>query len=271
MIWEIADGRAVSIVVMELLAVVAGCRTLPEANLTPDGESLKVLTYNVDVHGDMKGVTAFLNEAKGDIVLLQEIDKQWQAYLDAHLVPAYPYVFFHHYPKEGGMAILSRYPLPGPEVFQSAAGWLPAIYVKVSTPVGEIGILNVHLKPPVSEHSRVTLGSLLTTPGIHRKEINAHLARVDPNLPMIIAGDFNEDESGKACKRLKELGCVDVLSMYDRHSPTWSYPNLIWTLRDRYDHIFIEPPMACTGAAVFKVKASDHEPVVAAVQMNDVE
>lgn len=246
---------------------LAGCRTLPEANFEPAGEHLRVVTYNVNMGGSAPRAVEFLKAAKADIVCLQETHRQWELYLRQNLDEQYPHMVFHNSLGGGGISILSKYSLDEPEVIKSEAGWFPAMYTRAKTPIGPVGILNVHLKPPLSEKGSVTPSVLLDTPGIHIEEMETFLGRVDKSVPLLIMGDFNEDESGGACKRLAALGYIDGLSMYDRKSPTWIWrTRFLITLKERYDHIFIDPAFECTGAGVFRVRASDHEPVMAAIR-----
>ena len=219
------------------------------------------------MQGHAPRVTEFLKQINGDIICLQETHEQWESYLRGRLNEQYPYMAFHNAVGGGGISILSKYPLSEQRIIQSGAGWFPALYAKVSTPLGEIGILTVHLKPPVSDEGSVTAYAILKSPETHLDEVKEFFERLGPDTPLIIAGDFNENESSKSSQWLIERGFTDSLSLFDHKSPTWLWrtkPGFI--LKNRYDHIFIGPQLNCTGAGVFTVKASDHEPVLAVLQ-----
>ena len=161
---------------------------------------------------------------------------------------------------------MSKYPLRDVRVMEPNEGWFPAILAKVKTPLGEIQVLNVHLRPPLSETGSVTVSGYYNAPDVHLKEIKGFLAGTDPNKPLIITGDFNEDENDKAIRWLIDNGFTDTLSTFDTYTKTWVWNTSAGiSLKDRYDHIIINKNLTSTGAAVANVRASDHLPVIAAI------
>ena len=228
---------------------------------------MKFVTYNVNMQGNAPRVIEFLQKIDADIICLQETLGQWESFLREHLSDQYPYMVFHNAMGGGGISILSKHLISEQQVIYSEAGWFPALYAKASTPIGEIGVLTIHLKPPVSEKGGVTAYAILKTPKTHLEEMEAFFDKLKPNIAFVVAGDFNEDLSGKACQWLIEKGYTDSLSLFDRRSSTW-----IWrtksgiVLKNRYDHIFINQQLRCTGSSVVRVRASDHEPVLSVLQ-----
>jgi endonuclease/exonuclease/phosphatase family metal-dependent hydrolase len=85
------------------------------------------------------------------------------------------------------------------------------------------------------------------------------------DMPLIIAGDFNENESKEGIAWLKTQDFTDALSLYDEHSPTWQLKVPLITLKNRYDHVMLSRHLSCTGATVVNVNASDHMPIVAVI------
>ena len=110
----------------------------------------------------------------------------------------------------------------------------------------------------------MTVSAYYNAPDIHVKEVKGFVKNTSPDVPLIIAGDFNENESRDGVVWLKTQGFIDALSIYDERSPTWVWkvPFLV-TLKNRYDHIMLSRHLRCTGAEVVKVNASDHMPVMA--------
>lgn len=253
-------------VVLIAAVILSGCAGPKTANFAPPGPSLRVVTFNVNVMGDPGRVIRFLSDVRADLVCLQETHTSWENVIRRQLSADYPHMHFHHAGGCGGIAVLSRYPLKEPRVMLSEKAWFPAMYVKAATTLGGVGILNVHLRPPLSERGRFSLGAMWSTPGVHAEEIETYLSQIDPNLPTVIAGDFNEHDKGKACRRLERDGYVNALRLFDRKSPTWRWPLLGLELTNRYDHIFASPPLECTGAMVFDLAASDHEPILAVIR-----
>ncbi|MHC4553493.1 MAG: endonuclease/exonuclease/phosphatase family protein [Planctomycetota bacterium] len=252
------------------ITLLSGCQSLPKPVFEPQGDCLRLVTYNVNWGGNPQRVTHFLEVIDADIICLQETHPQWENYFKNHLSITYPYTVFHHSRGAGGIAFMSKYPLKDQQVIKSEAGWFPAFYIQAATPLGDVGILNVHLKPPLSDEGRVSAYAMLNTPAVHLEELQHFMRTVSPEIPVIVTGDFNENESGRACQWLNEQGYSDALSGFDRKTPTWLWPTKIgFVLKDRYDHIYIKESFVCTGAKVFSVRASDHEPVLAVLQKNE--
>jgi len=209
-------------------------------------------------------VVSFLAAEDADILCLQETHPQWESILRRRLDQRYPYTRFVNSSGAGGSAILSRYQLENVRVLEPTAGWFPALLAEAETPVGRVQILNVHLRPQLSDRGSVTPSALYYSPEIHRAEMDSFLAATADTLPLLIAGDFNENEGQGAIAALVEAGFVDALSLFDRRTDTWNWTVAsVIELSDRFDHLLFRPPLACTGAAVRRVEASDHMPVVA--------
>jgi endonuclease/exonuclease/phosphatase family metal-dependent hydrolase len=248
-----------------VLFLVTGCASLPEPNFNPDGPSLRVITYNINWGiPNPQQVVKFLLETDADVVCLQETHSNWEAILKKHLSKSYPYSSFHSAGGAGGIAFLSKLKLSNVKVIEATAGWFPALIADVETEIGCVQFLNVHLKPPLTDSGSVSVSAYYDTLDIHRNELSHFLKVVDRNAPLIIAGDFNENEHREAIRDLLNSGFNDALFLYDRKSKTWAWkvmPGI--TLRNRYDHIIYSKHFHCTGAKVTDVKASDHMPVLA--------
>jgi endonuclease/exonuclease/phosphatase family metal-dependent hydrolase len=135
---------------------------------------------------------------------------------------------------------------------------------EVDSGIGKVRLLNVHLRPPLSDKGSATISALYNSPDIHRKELKQFIRDSGQDIPLIIAGDFNEHEAGKGLSWLFANGFTDALSIYDNSSDTW-----VWELGyglqldDRYDHLIFSKQLKCTGAKVLKIdNASDHMPVL---------
>ena len=213
-----------------------------------------------------ENVIRYLADAGASVVCLQETHPRWERILKGGLGQMYPHTYFEERQAAGGLGVMSRYELRNVTVLEPEAGWWPALLAEVDTPVGGVQILNVHLKPPLTERGCVSVGAYCQAPGIHRKEIEGFLRRVDLDRPLIIAGDFNENEIGWAMRSLFDQGFSSALSTYDRRSKTWYWK--VWpgiVLNDRYDHIMYTGNLHCTGAEVVPVSGSDHRPVRAVI------
>jgi len=249
------------------LIILSGCAAQRVADFSPAQPHVKVVTYNVNWgFAQPQKVVDFLAEADAGIVCLQETHSQWEAVLKNRLAWSYPYCVFKGSPGAGGIAIMSKCSLRDVILIEPNDGWFPALLANAKTPFGEVQILNVHLRPPLSDSGSATISGYYRAPDIHLKELKDFLIKTDSNKPLIIAGDFNENEDNRAIQWLIGKGFRDTLSSFDNYTKTW-----IWdtssgiSIKARYDHIIISKHLGCTGAAVASVRASDHLPVVATI------
>jgi endonuclease/exonuclease/phosphatase (EEP) superfamily protein YafD len=94
------------------------------------------------------------------------------------------------------------------------------------------------------------------------------------DIPIILLGDFNEEEGGQAYRYLEEEGLRDARKEFDGAKHTWQWPLLggWYVMKARYDHLFYSPTsLKCLGAQVIQEGASDHFPVVGRFILTDEE
>ncbi len=260
-----------NLILLLILGWVTGCTSLPVSDLTPDSPALRVVTYNINWGGaNAQNVVRYLLETDADLIFLQETHRSWESYLKKNLSKSYPYSAFLPSGGAGGIAFMSKYELSNVRALEADIGWFPGLIADVKTELGPVQVLNVHLKPPLTETGSATASVYYDTPALHRRELAHFLKAADLNAPLIIAGDYNESERRGAVKKLLANGYTDALSLYDTRSKTWLWkvmPGV--TLSNRYDHIIFSKHFYCTGAEVTKVNASDHLPVLAALKSNE--
>ena len=255
------------IFILSITVLTYGCASLPEANFYPDVPHIKVVSYNVN-WGFVKpeNVADFLSDIDADVICLQETHHYWEVFLKKRLGEKYQHSVFEERGGAGGIAIMSKYKLENVKLVEPKSGWFPSLFAEVQTPIGLLQFLNVHLKPPLSNEGSVEISAYYRTPNIHIKEIKEFTAITDFTKPLVIAGDFNENESGNAVQWLRDKGFVDALSVFDPYSKTWEWKISSGVkLKNRYDHIMFSKGLNCTGARVAKVDASDHMPVIAVI------
>jgi endonuclease/exonuclease/phosphatase family metal-dependent hydrolase len=142
-------------------------------------------------------------------------------------------------------------------------GWFPGWIVKAKTPVGVVQVVNVHLRPPLSERGSVTPSAYFGTGSIRREEVRLLSEKLDAGAATLVVGDFNENDSGKAVAWLREHGFADALRQFDSSANRWEWRTSVITLRGRYDHVLCSKDLKCMDAGVMRRGASDHFPVVA--------
>ncbi len=238
---------------------------------------LKVMTYNVNygLAGDPDTMAA-IGECDCDVIFLQETTPRWEEALREGFGERYPHMGFVHSGGAGGMAVLSRRPFSEGEVLEPPdGGWFPAWRVVIDSPLGEVQVLQVHLRPPLSETGSVVSG-YLSTPPVRRASMVAFTEVLDllsatrPGLPTLIVGDFNEAEDGQAIGFLAERGLRSALPEFDPGAETWRWDTSVGEVTSRLDHIVYDPKLAPIQARVVKAGRSDHLPVVAVFERTDL-
>ena len=249
-----------------LLVSLAACgdsRILAPAPQPKAPNQLRVMSYNVNfgVAGDKSNIDA-IAAAQPDIVMLQETNPEWQRALVARLGADYPHQRFTHpetWPA-GGMGLLSRYLVVALQHLDSHGGYFFAWRVVLDTKLGRIQVLNVHLRPPMSDGGSWVVG-YWSTRGNRLTEIEHHFAALDPKLPTIILGDFNEETDGRAMQFLADRGFADAISHHAGNTPTWGWPVGSITLRFQLDHIMHDAHFIPVTAAIVEAGRSDHKPI----------
>lgn len=231
---------------------------------------LLLMTYNLNYgNPSFEATLDAIAAAACDVVLLQEVSADWRDALIRRFAGTYPSRAFHlHARPAGGLAVLSKLPLADDELWAAPAetgAWYPAERVVVTTAFGALQLLNVHLRPALDRGSWVR--GFLTTPDVRRDEIAAYWQRLDPALPTIVAGDFNEDPTGLAVAYLGERGMTRVPT---KGPTTWRYAattrgKTYELLKMDIDHVMIDHRLGATGAHVVEAGASDHRPVVVTI------
>jgi endonuclease/exonuclease/phosphatase (EEP) superfamily protein YafD len=259
------DGWKGSLAMLLLFAAGCGGRAarvtaLPPATVAATPH-LSVMTYNVNfgMAGDPATVDAVAQD-DADVIFLQETTPQWEAALRARLAEAYPDMAFKQHPPAGGLAVLSKWPIESID-YLPPRSWFPAARVVLQTAVGKVQVLNVHLRPPASDRGNVVSG-YFSTPPIRREEISTFAVALDPDLPTLIVGDFNEDERGRAVNWLAEHGYRSALPQFAPHAKTWRWKTSVGTLRGRYDHLCYDARLTPLRVEVRSAGRSDHLPVV---------
>jgi endonuclease/exonuclease/phosphatase (EEP) superfamily protein YafD len=248
------------------LAALPGCGRPHRQPQKPNGAALRVITYNVNfgLAGDPATLRAITRES-ADVVFLQETTPAWERAIRKGLSARFPHMAFRHSGGAGGLAVLSRLPFAELDYIASPGGWFPAWRVVLRSPLGRVQVLQLHLRPPVSDGGSVVSG-YFTTPKFRRMEIE-HFARcLDRRLPTLVVGDFNERD-GRALGYLRSRGLRSVLPQYKPGATTWRWNTSLGVqLTHTLDHIVYGPRLEPLEARVIRAGRSDHLPVLAIFQ-----
>ena len=107
------------------------------------------------------------------------------------------------------------------------------------------------------------MSGYLTTSPLRPDELSAFLAALQPELPTLVAGDFNEGTSGDAVSALHGRGFRSVLPEFVPEAKTWGWDVGSVHLSAQLDHIAASRELEPLSAKVVKGGRSDHQPVVA--------
>lgn len=236
-------------------------QTVPAA---PDAEHLRVMSYNVNfgVAGDAPTLEA-MAAPRADIVFLQETNEVWERAIVDKLGARYPHRRFDP-PTEwiaGGMGVLSRYPIVTIETLLAPRAPFFAWRVVIDTPQGRIQVFNLHLRPPMSDGGSWVVG-YFSTRDDRLREIQYHLEALDPKLPALLVGDFNEENDGKAMTLLAERGFADAIAQFNGNRRTWE-----WTVKGgmtisfQLDHMLYDRRFEPRAAQIVEAGRSDHKPI----------
>jgi endonuclease/exonuclease/phosphatase family metal-dependent hydrolase len=252
---------------VSLILLVVACgesRVLAPAPQPRTPSQMRVMSYNVNfgVAGDPSTIEA-IEAAQPDIVFLQETNEVWQRTMVAKLGTMFAHHRFTH-PESwpaGGMGLLSKYPVVSLQHLEPPpGGYFFAWRVVLDTKLGRIQVLNVHLRPPMSDSGSWVVG-YFSTRWNRLTEIEHHFAALDPKLPTIALGDFNEEADGRAIQFLADRGFSNALAHLGIKTRTWEWPIKGMTLRFQLDHILHDDHFVPVTGAVVEAGRSDHKPL----------
>lgn len=224
---------------------------------------LEVMTYNVNygIPGDAPTMEV-LAASSAELVLLQETTPAWERSLRARLTSVYPHQVYLHAPAAGGLAVLSKKRFEVRDVLANPRGWFPALRVVADSSLGPVQVLVVHLRPPVSDSGDWLSGYLTTSP-LRRAEVKDFLASLEPGLPTVVAGDFNEGTSGDALRELEARGLRSALPEFTPNAKTWGWDVGALHLSAQLDHLVYSKQLEPVNARVVDGGRSDHQAVLA--------
>lgn len=204
-----------------------------------------------------------LKKINSDIILLQEISTISEQCLMRHLSKLYPYHEFRHYNKEGGMAVLSKYPYKTLSYIMPEYSRFPAWILKFKTPYGPLQAANIHLQPQVNHNDEIGMFCfhMFSSAKIRKAEIKRVLHYLNPNYNTIVAGDFNEGDYGGAVRVLRKTGFCDALLADKKRQHTWHHKFGPFKTAHRFDRIYYHGNMSMTNVQIIHEGHSDHFPV----------
>jgi hypothetical protein len=144
--------------------------------------------------------------------------------------------------------------------------WHPAWIVRVETPGGTVQLLTVHLRA-LFDGSGGPAASFFDTASDHVGEIESFKDHLDPALPTIVLGDFNEGTNGDAVRAVEARGLSNLLPLFHPGQFTWRGTSLGNALELSVDHILVDGSFVPLDTWVDRRGHSDHIPVIAHLEM----
>jgi len=249
-------------------------------------DSIRVVNWNINRGLHLQGVIDFLSGAKADIILLQESDLNAQRTHRVNVAREISqklqmnYAFGREFeeltqgtrasPAYHGQATLSRWPLSSSRILRfhkQSNFWRPHWFLPEIEPFQERlgGRLALVCEANVAGKTMVTYNLHLESKGddlLRCSQINETLddaRRYAPNMPVVLAGDFNLDVSGgAAAAAISRAQFLDAFA--NPHVPTT--PHSFLEQGRTIDWIFTRGPLRANQPQVHRsVTASDHYPL----------
>lgn len=186
-----AVGLAAAVVGLALF----GGQLLPPALAVPQGQSLRVMTFNhLFANARVDAIVAQIRAQDADIVALQELSNATAEALARDLRDEYPYQYLRPFDSPQGMGLISRLPFESSqEIWDGVRGQQVAVRVGGQL----VTVMNIHLGAPHIQGRRV--GGLPVVTGYDTGSTDRQVARLvglvdQVGGPLVALGDFNTSD-----------------------------------------------------------------------------
>ncbi|MEZ5565502.1 MAG: endonuclease/exonuclease/phosphatase family protein [Gammaproteobacteria bacterium] len=215
--------------------------------------SLSLVALNLLYTREDAAVTReYLTTVSADILVLSELTPRWHEKLRS-LEDLYPYSVIRPRWNPWGLALYSKYPLDAIEDLNLGDDSSAHLRVTVRLPGGPVEVYAVHLASPPSARQAAQRNRQF-------KVLAARIAAADPNLPKIVAGDFNATPWSPYFRDFRQAsGLRDARLPFGLHVtwPTWPIPAWI-----PIDHCMVSAGIVVTEVKTGPDVGSDHWPLV---------
>jgi endonuclease/exonuclease/phosphatase (EEP) superfamily protein YafD len=243
------------------------------------GDTFTVATLNVNAGiSSPSDAIAAIRESAADIVLLQEPNPRLVSGLTNALAATYPYRTFtgpeHKLPYYiDRLGILSRYPLESRFLPPAAEGAFGSQIAVVHLGDFDIQLANVHLEPPALPRATQPFRSLRgfrESEDRKLRELKALFAELRPDLPTIVAGDFNALTGSPTIAAMLGRGMTDTHASLADAAPAGTWHEVIdgVPLSARIDYVFCDRTFTPVRTAVIPCPSSDHSLALTELRFN---
>ncbi len=220
----------------------------------PRAGGIRVLTFNVlTSNPEHSRVIDYLSERDADVVVLQEIDRHWEAALQAALVERYPYHLTQSRADNFGIGVWSKLPLlPGSSIRDIGRQEVPSVDVCVQQGEDVWRIIGTHPLPPISTTYWRARNAQLTALA---EEVVAE------DRLAVVCGDLNVTPWSPIYRQFSQRSGLRNASLGQGIHFTWTpYP---FPFQIPIDHILHSDGIAVAEYGVGPDLGSDHRPVEA--------
>ncbi|MFC1497757.1 endonuclease/exonuclease/phosphatase family protein [Verrucomicrobiota bacterium] len=241
-------------------------------------EPIKVATLNVNWGiSTASNTVKTIHIAKPDIILIQEPSPQMESGLKNALSKKYPHSHFkgpdhgyNYYADRFG--ILSKHPFDARFLPHTKDGAFGALIALVRWGKKNIQVVNVHLDPPRlldTDHPLRSLKDFADREKTRSAEIKTIYAALTPDIPTVIAGDFNSLAGSPTINLMTNFGFIDTHTFQTNRPPknTWQGDVSGIPLSLRIDYVFCDKSFEPIRAQVIGCKSSDHSLVLSELRL----
>ncbi|WP_447555032.1 endonuclease/exonuclease/phosphatase family protein [Vreelandella sp. EE22] len=237
-----------------------------DARTLESQSTFKILTANVDYTNDRYADALDLIEREDpDVVLIIEIDREWEAGL-APLDESYEY-YVGEVREEGlGIALWSRFPLQAQDVAHLVSERRPSVFATLDVPgIGAVRYVGIHPVPPGLKERTPDDGGDAERRDSRERDAElmlvAERVEQDPDSRWIVTGDFNDAAWSNTTQLFMSLSDLKdprrgrgLLSTYHVDYPFWRYP---------IDHLFVSDGFELVALDRVTLAGSDHFAITA--------
>ena len=246
-----------------------------------DENQLKIMSYNVrkfnmynwiDEKKIPEKITSFIKKEDPDIVALQEFKQDENFKLDyPYTYNHYSYNYFQKRNVQSGLVIYSKYPIVNRGSLDRSKFTTDIIYADIIKNNDTLRIYNFHLYslgvvPDQDNFGHKDSEGLIKNLGIsfkvQQKEIdslNSHI--VKNNYPTVLSCDMNNTAYSWVYRKTKKQLKDSFLESGNGFGKTYSFKGFPL----RIDYIFVDPRMDVIQHKNYKIKYSDHYPIMATI------
>ncbi|MCW8999563.1 MAG: endonuclease/exonuclease/phosphatase family protein, partial [Kangiellaceae bacterium] len=224
---------------------------------SPSEEELVLLLANVHTQNrEYQLLTSLVASRNPDIVVLQEVDYQWQDAL-SELTETYPYNYIVPRPDNFGIALLSKIPLQDIKEIDWGNVSLPSLLATFRFQQKTVTLFATHPLPPINkQYSQLRDAQLLSM----MQQV------ADTKGPKIIMGDLNLTMWSKSYQIVDSPFLINARKGYGIMA---SWPSSFIPFGIPIDHILVSKDWYIDDFQVGSSINSDHRPLVARLKLSD--